>query len=148
MFSETYIKMCEKAEEIQKVWHPKRGDFTYWKANIENPKLVLIYDIRDELLCTISFNEGTYHTLTKEKLIWLPRQGQLQDMLDEDYFYHAFILNEPNNILQSIYSDDGIHGSFESGEEYWLAFIMYKLYNKQWDADKQQWVRMEGNNEA
>jgi len=143
MFSETYIKMCEEAEEIQKVWHPKRGDFAYWKANIENPKLVLIYDIRDELLCTISFNEGTYHALTREKLIWLPRQEQLQDMLDEDYFYHAFILNEPNSILRNIYSDDGIYSLFESGEEFWLAFVMYKLYNKRWDANKQEWVRME-----
>ena len=33
---EVFINMCEKAEEIQKLWEPKRGDIVYDVANNRN----------------------------------------------------------------------------------------------------------------
>jgi hypothetical protein len=58
--SETYIKMCEKAEEIQKL-----SAYAY-KIDVEStPPIVGI--------------DNNYY-ITNDKLIWLPRQDQLQGM--------------------------------------------------------------------
>jgi len=67
--SETYIKMCEKADEIQEGWKRSYGDYYLWKYRTGkysryhiNPCL---YDIPG------------YHPKSRQN-IWLPRQDQLQ----------------------------------------------------------------------
>ncbi len=67
--SETYVKMCEKATEIQEIWEPDENDFHFTKLKknvILKPNAKIGY------------------------IIWLPRQDQLQEMLGgleqiEDY---------------------------------------------------------------
>ena len=120
MFSETYIKMCEKAEEIQRLWEPKFGDYIYSKAH----KSVTIYPILPE-------TEKLYR---KTDFIWLPTQKQLQDIL------HSGKTIIPIPCLEWQYIATEIWVIKNSFEELWLAFVMYKLYNKQWNADKQEWV--------
>ncbi|MHC1635857.1 MAG: orotate phosphoribosyltransferase, partial [Candidatus Methanospirareceae archaeon] len=79
--------------------------------------------------------------LTKEKLIWLPRQEQLQNLLDVDFYYHAFVLDEPNNAMRDIYSNDGLSSPFESGEQFWFAFVMWEKFEKVWDEKEEKWVK-------
>ena len=138
-FTTTNIVMCKEAKGIQEQWQPQRGDFAFWEASIEEPEPVLIYDVDGELLKVITILHGTYHILTKDDLIWLPRQDQLQNMLDVDFYYHAFILNEPNTVMKQIYSDDGVWSPFESGEQFWLAFVMWVKEGKAWDAQERRW---------
>lgn len=65
--------------------------------------------------------------------IWLPRQDQLQAMLDNEiainllYKFHHF------------YNTKSDYPTMEvslSMEQLWLAFIMFELHSKKWDGDK------------
>ena len=107
--SSNYIKMCEKAVEIQEPWvisGRNIGDFYYnlhthhrdiWKAH---NKLASDFDI------------------------WLPRQDQLQEIYCAEYafglrwFYEFAIVNQIK---------------FNSMEQIWLAFAMQEKYGKVWD---------------
>ena len=107
--SSNYIKMCEKAVEIQEPWvisGRNIGDFYYnlhthhrdiWKAH---NKLASDFDI------------------------WLPRQDQLQEIYCTEYafglrwFYEFAIVNQIK---------------FNSMEQIWLAFAMQEKYGKVWD---------------
>lgn len=92
--SETYVKMCEKAVEIQREWKPT-------------------YDYHDYSI--IDHSKQTFDPLF---LIWLPRQDQLQEMvgctagswkiilsklMDSEYFYSleqswlAFVMKNKYN---------------------------------------------------
>ena len=62
-------------------------------------------------------------------VVWLPRQDQLQEMVNDNINYTIQI--------------QGFDGMLEfsgrqSWEQLWLAFTMKQLYNKTWDKDK--WV--------
>lgn len=133
MITERYIKMCEKAEEIQREWKPELGDRywnTFWKLCEYN---------YSEVICSSSFEKGDIDE--KVKNIWLPTQEQLQEMLDGDYFYHAFNLDVVNETMKRLYSEDGLYSPFETGNEFWLAFVMWKRYGKVWDDEKEEWVK-------
>ena len=79
-------------------------------------------------------------------MIWLPTQGQLQKMLNEPY---------ETLLREFIYwLDDGLHDlcwnldkqllkQFTSIEQLWLAYIMWKKYNKIWNEKEQKWVKKE-----
>ena len=111
--SETYIKMCEKAVEIQD-HQLDEGDF-YDKG------------FGGEIWCYEYMADGT----------WLPRQDQLQEMRPNkislayadlgcavrEGFYDGYI--DKNGF--------GYGTPFETDEQLWLAFVMHTLYQKSWD---------------
>jgi len=120
--SSNYIKMCEKAVEIQEPWvisGRNIGDFYYnlhthhrdiWKAH---NKLASDFDI------------------------WLPRQDQLQEMLFPDITNMNWILNKLIEFsgLRGIESDSNVYYAkrFNSMEQLWLAYVMKEKYNKAWN---------------
>jgi len=130
--SETYIKMCEKAEEIQKL-------------SMRVP--------RDWYVCPIC------HTVMSEDdgylygcphageitLIWLPRQDQLQAMMKEDNpanqllkFYH-FVFDvwcDYGESLEEELREEMKH--FTSMEQLWLAFVMKERFSKSWNGA--EWI--------
>ena len=61
--------MCKESEEIQKLWMPKVGDCV-WKG---------IQYLQIEDACGVI----TDINFQKNEEVWLPRQGQLQDMINE-----------------------------------------------------------------
>lgn len=97
-----YIKMCEKAEEIQSQGSKHYGDtmcFSAWSGREE---------------------------------VWLPRQDQLQEMLD-DYspVRFAWALIDSDKMNTNCLS----RFSHKEMEKMWLAFVMKEKFNKIWNGE-------------
>jgi len=131
--TETYIKMCEKAVEIQKKWKPAEADF--------------MYNFAVEIVSFIRVNRTTdrrfkNHSIpyNKDRFFWLPRQDQLQEMENPKGF-SGFI--DWRGWLDNIYPAqenpfDAEAVRFHSWEQLWLAFIMSELYSKHWNGE--EWI--------
>ena len=119
-FSQEYILMCGKTKEIQDMWGARSGDFCF---NIDK-------DIID--VCGVD----EYDDLQIRGEIWLPRQDQLQEMINTDdalwrtgrlaRMFYEFIQNW------------GVITYIPSMEQSWLAFIMSEKYGKDWDGN--DWI--------
>ena len=110
--SETYIKMCEKAEPDLIFQTPRLLEDThnYWASR----------------------GKG----IPSPHPIWLPRQDQLQEMVAVKNSTYANI--EPFAdfaIRQGIRS---MSPQFRSMEQLWLAFVMKEKYQKIWNIDS--WI--------
>jgi hypothetical protein len=114
--SEEYIKMCEKATEIQEQWKPKAGDYA---SNPQEDWGIVVYPAE----------------VKKESETWLPRQDQLQDMFTDRVAPHFEM-----RILCVWIEELGIayYGQFKTHEQYWLVYVMYVLHNKVWNGE--DWV--------
>ena len=123
--SETYIKMCEKAEEIQEQARTngiEYGDYIYVTATNDFAR----YTGEVEL---VRGEKG--YKYAPFGVIFIPRQDQLQAMIftenwrDElhDFAYHVTTYNKDYYLTNP---------SFNSVEQLWLAFLMKEKYNKVW----------------
>ena len=109
--TEQYIKQCEKAEEIQGIGWVTPVDMNWYAG----PKSHHIY-------------RGGYDTI-ETNYIWLPRQDQLQEMVD----WVSFTVSRRNdqwrmNANHEIYLADSM-------EQLWLAFCMWELHKKVWNGE-------------
>jgi len=137
--SETYIKMCD-CEEIQKGNEFVEGDIFY--ERLSQPQSggyqAGVHFEYEDYTWGSHANDKTY---TRERLVWLPRQDQLQAMVDgTGGFYHT--LRELQGFAQSVINDiEGKHGNrgLNSMEQLWLAFVMSELYGKIWNGEN--WIR-------
>lgn len=112
--SKQYIKMCEKAEEIQSQKPGgSQGEFVYCEGEA--------YQEMDDRPLTL--------------FIWLPRQDQLQKMADETFviFWQEFLEYEYFKLPEYMKDIDG-----DSMEQLWLAFVMKEKYNKVWNS--KEWI--------
>jgi hypothetical protein len=144
--SETYIKMCEKATEIQKAWNPNLHDFVFDIANNKNVwgrrSIRVITFVSDDW-----FHVGGYQDKsTKKYYIGLPRQDQLQGMLEEkDILGLIFGFKDfcdPTDSLGTMphpvsvryaEKEEKYIKQFTSMEQLWLAFVMKNNYKKVWN---------------
>jgi len=119
--SEQYIKMCEKAVEIQGLRtvgkHYKLGDYYFWEDHIN-----LAYGNGETVGIEYRYADET----------WLPRQDQLQEMIIDKFKNTGFSAIE--SLVFKFYK------SFEadtemSMEQLWLAFVMKEKYNKSWNGE-------------
>ena len=120
--SETYIKMCD-CEEIQGNrtlligdWYQPRH-YSPW-----TPSWVVVGSASDAEVAKKVFY-GMF--------IWLPRQDQLQEMVES---IHPFdLLNKLQDFVRvmPIWC--------ESMEQLWLAFAQKELHNKFWNGEK--WIK-------
>jgi len=133
-----YIKMCEKAEEIQKKWKPQEWDYCYCYGEFGGVVVLSEYEtdggvyghgIEDgKIICTdIDYMEREI------KHIWLPRQDQLQEMLNIKWHELGIILY----LLIGFWKVN--EKKFSSIEQLLLAFVMKKKYNKEWNDEKEEW---------
>jgi hypothetical protein len=130
--TETYLMMCDGAEEIQEL-NPMRG-------------------YRGRLACPGVDEQGNFGWcfLTKDsterrkryRVIWLPRQEQLQDLLPHHGRF-VTLENAFNHWLQDTtekdwtqYQGNAQTCPFFSMEQLWLAFVMKEKYGKTWDGEK------------
>ena len=141
--TEKNIMMCEKAEEIQKLWEPKRGDIVYDVADNKN-----IWRSRDWHIITTSFTlrEGNrFHIdmyqdiCEKEEYIWLPTQDQLQKQTGIESI--PTLLSQFNEFVFGNvgYTTQEMCNFIDSCEKLWLAFVMKKKYKKIWNG--KEWVK-------
>ena len=135
-FSEQYIKMCKNASSVQEAWQPAVGDFALWDASIEEPSPVLIYNVDDDLLHVVTLQRGTYHVLTKDDLIWLPRQDQLLELCHQEYEIVPKPFLAWECIAPALFLD--AYRRFETYEQLWLVLLMWLRHNQVWDGE--QWT--------
>lgn len=137
MITDNYIKMCEQAEEIQKLCQYKKGDWVYFIK----PKKVTLRGV-DELYC----REEEIEALTREnknnELKWLPTQEQLQEMVDwKEYTISIEWNSEPYKFYwkQDPLEMYGANG--DSLNEVWLMFVMHEKYHKVWTGEKWEVIK-------
>jgi len=115
MITDNYIKMCGRAEEIQKECKYVVGDHFSWISNQE----IFIY------------HKGIRGKLSKD-FIWLPTQGQLQEMIHKTD-WHGVLL------AFHLWYQEFDFEEITSMNELWLAFVIHEKYHKIWTGEK--WVR-------
>lgn len=130
--SNGFILMCFKAKEIQELWKPEYEDYTISRLWVEST----ISD-EEELGNSVSICEGAY-----SNEIWIPRQDQLQDMINNknnlsfifewigDNLKAAVLIKDKKLNLIDIESD--------SFEKCWIIFVMKNEFNKTWDGNN--WI--------
>lgn len=138
-----YIDMCEKAVEIQEL-EPEEFEIRNIYCEIYNqiicPKCTSGISGKFCSVCgTPMISEKEYSISQfkgKDDMIWLPRQDQLQEI----EMFHIKI-----NSLEFIYQavdnrdkDPDYWYNFNSGEQFFLAYIMQRKYNKTWNGE--DWI--------
>ena len=133
--TETYIKMCGKAEEIQceSFRHLMPDDMVAYRIA---HSVTTIWRHETSGLTTIPYSQT---------FIWLPRQDQLQEMVHD---FEPDILTLLNNFTEWCILDRQIwyKESTTSMEQLWLAFVMKKKYNKVWNGN--EWAVKLGDDEV
>ena len=145
--SEQYIKMCEKAEEIQKPAEGWTGG-THISGNIyfyvgstyakqrgipDGYYYFLDETFEGEVCDNCGHKEDDRHRTVKS--IWLPRQDQLQEMLE----LWRYCSNEVSSLAWGVWNfythaDDNYYP--DSMEQLWLAFIMAEKFSKRWSGEE------------
>jgi len=129
-----YIKMCEKAVEIQKNHDGVRWSFTTGDYKQRRDKI------------KIGFCDGrAWYADTTDGVTIIFTQDQLQEMasgstpIAKFLFFHDYIDEELNGYMRgNIDLMDCEKIDNYSLEQLWLMCIMKQLYNKTWDGE--QWT--------
>ena len=119
--------------------------------NIQN-KVIQEVQSRVQSLVTSNFfdDDVYYHYVvdkkTKEwniKKVWLPRQDQLQEMLDWDIYgsYHTSLKVSMLEKFCCSKTKIGIETEDITMEQLWLAFVMSEKFSKQWTGEKWEKIR-------
>jgi len=158
--SENYIRMCEKAKEIQNNWTLSSGDWFYRKFTIFGDELdkSIWADGDLEEINILQWNSSTNffwkatsadgqsrlvdtRTLHLETCIWLPRQDQLQEMVPVKQNYEGSYYYQHADMIDSmLFQDYNDEQPFDSYEKIWLALVMKERYGKLWSMEKDEWV--------
>ncbi len=145
--SNRYVLMCQKAQEIQEHWMPRQCDFIIQLSDLEegiglcHPASHIVqvanfyYEEQDEENYARECDE------MKEQSLWLPRQDQLQRMIEPDIsLIHSII----RRVVEKTYHDYSRNivvsapELFYSMEQLWLAYIMSEKFGKVWN--EEEWV--------
>jgi len=129
--SKDYIDMCEEAAEIHELWKPEAGDFYLWQNNKTRSANVAVVNAKHLVLAKKA-----------DIKFWLPRQDQLQDMVNP--YKYLFNFEWGDGCFNMRYQSPGkitswIHG--KTMEQLWLAFVMKEKYNKIWNS--KEWITVE-----
>ena len=153
MITKNFIKQCEQAEEIQKAWEPKAGDYTQLKNNRQIYLISSVEKSKDKKKVVFYTNiingndSWCYLEFFKDNFTYLPTQERMQEMLNSErcmndlrfeYKIEALLyhLSEFISIKNGRYN---LSKSNDSFEQLWLAFVMKEKYHKIWTGEK--WVK-------
>lgn len=130
--SEKYIKMCWKAEEIQKRWIPQIGDY-YWLG----PE----YTCHPKACRIIVTDPLRFNLFKRQQKVWLPRLDQIQELfypkIDNSVAIGAYCILLFNFLKK--YKD--VFWA-ESNEQAWLALWMWDEHDKIWLDKKEEWMQI------
>jgi len=154
MITDNYIKMCEQAEEIQKAWEPKAGDYTQLKNNRQIYLISSVEKSKDKKKVVFYTNiingndSWCYLEFFKDNFIYLPTLEQLWKEVEEQHFTENTDLTIGNNLKTDMYYvstytdiDDNIYTRKAEGKtlkECLLKLIMIE-HCKAWTGEK--WVK-------
>jgi len=138
--SETYIKMCD-CPEIQEHAKYEAGDYLSSGDGIEI--IGSLMKVGDNT-ATRGGYDYDFFSYVWHRAIWLPRQDQLQEMVDEVANKKHFVFRF-NDFLHNNYQPITHMNAFVwlanlpddviSMERMWLAFVMKEKYNKTWNGE-------------
>ena len=152
MITENYIKMCEKAEEIQKEYKEcKMGDYIYdlnhtwfslfiWHEGLNNYIWRWVQETIEEKK---GLPEEKHHLLTTN-YIWLPTQEQLQEMVNikDGKDFEGFCVDIGFLCVVPYGKDycgfEDYYRKSDSINELMLKYVMNFKYNKVWNG--KTWV--------
>lgn len=175
--SKEYIEMCEKAQEIQNLREVKErvltdkdkcnhklGDFSLWLNSdycyCEFSKNNALYNnniksdisiFSDIFNSFLNYSKCIHFLESYSKLIWLPRQDQLQEMLDLTNKVSWCFSTGLTPVCRCEYGGGydketekelNYFDSFSSFEQSWLAFVMKEKYSKTWNKETKEWVKL------
>lgn len=137
-----FIKMSEKAVEIQE--DDTKHNFgnivsfdVHPHANFSRATCTILCSLKSDNTVRLASKDNRGFTVSWDRCIWLPTQGQLQKMvfdkkkhLDGSGLAYSF-----DKFLETL-DDNNIAGL--SMEQLWLAFVMKELYNKIWNGE--DWI--------
>jgi hypothetical protein len=153
--SETNIKMCEKSEEIQELspkipeenspligkylhrdegsifWIPEKKEFGMLKWD-NDEGLYLIGGTYGWTMEIWPPPEADSSKRRHYKLVWLPRQDELQNILSRE---------KQASIVWTIPSYQAFIAGETTWEQLWLAFVMKEKWGKIWNGE--DWVEDE-----
>ena len=115
--SKQYIEMCD-CEEIQEQKHA---------PPLEIQQCVVMYGTTGRAL----YYYNDYFVEMGEVFIWLPRQDQLQALVDNDFNGFVWYVDGCYGIGVDEFSVD--NEELPSMEQLWLKFVMGEKYDKFWD---------------
>ena len=131
MNDELFIKMCD-CPEIQEQKQYKSGDI-YYEQGYE-PEVLGDFIRMSNHQATRGGYDYDFYELRWEELVWLPRQDDLQAMVEES---HILKLSRLVDWLCNEDWDGGFYNdyaeSFTSMEQLWLAFVLKERYSKIWN---------------
>lgn len=128
--SEEYIEMCREAPEIQDKWSQSKGDWAYIEEVNAVRTLCSAWWYKMESFITQQIGDEDERLDEFDDIVWLPRQDQLQKMVDDKYSHRSKAANDVSGVLEYLVD--------QSYEKAWLIITMYMLYNKKWDGNN--WV--------
>ena len=139
--SSEYIQMCD-TKEIQNDWsvpdkehwwfYPKvmKGDIYYWETRNGRKEMIGLCNSNGKIPALNCANVNN-----KFKVTWLPRQDQLQDMIDDASEFREILIRW-RCWMDSLYGEKSMY--LNSMEQLWLAFVMKEKYNKVWN--NEEWI--------
>lgn len=167
-----YIEMCKTATEIQDHWYAdlkfigksptsniSKGNFFKCGDGIgligavvtevaAKKESTLYYEL-------VRYYGGWFYKQYHEKMqldrpfIWLPRQSDLQAMIDLDHVCVSLFTTpdnakdlRPEKYVLNIDFEDGSDRYFygDNYEQLWLQFVMWDLHEKYWKKDGKEWA--------
>ena len=142
--SETYIKMCQKAEEIQSLRNCddniEPGDWFYFEGKI----VPIVYGgyFYGSKKWIVNYQSGweceDHITFLSHKYVWLPRLDQLPEILCNDD-EGSFLWFDYWNTMRKCVEFGRLESCrFNSPEQLWLAFVMKNKFNKIWNGN--DWI--------
>ena len=132
--SSRYVKMCEKAMEIQGLWTKQEGDWFEWEGH--SVCLGHYVPIDSGTISRGGHDHDSQH-IDYGQCTWLPRQDQLQEMLGQSArslirdFWDFNNISGTRDVIESSRKYEYLQ-KFTSIEQLWLAFVMKASYNKLW----------------
>jgi len=93
----------------------------------------------------LASNWKTHIFELENSILWLPRQDQLQEIIQKDFHSIWDMLWDLSYTIGEQENSSGIEpyfGKFNSMEKIWLGFVMYTKYKKIWNDAKghEMWV--------
>ena len=159
--NDIFLKMCHKAEELQKQWVAKKGDrvYYYYHRNLGWRKSFVTSEFSHndefEILEGGAGQSGGHFEYTsvakinRADIVWLPSQERLQQMYRERFVpdstralltdFKTFVWKTHEN---TTYAPDQYPMNIcTSMKQLWLCFWMDVAHNKRWNGE--DWVKGE-----
>ncbi len=135
--TDTYIKMCAAATEIQELWQPKPGDWLIDKLTPDEPPQLYVglvdMDKGNGVWHYISDSTGIarHGSFPKESYVWLPTIEDMVDLTTE--VLHCTISTWEDNVVISC---GGLSFSGEELEDVFLKVTMHLVYGIYWNGEE------------